>query len=123
MTRHIKDWCYHSGEYSSGFLLMSNTKSALKTSVFLCPSFYTFILQSVESWKLSDLTASQEILSLLVSHMFIFSGTNFSGDSTPELPLSCYNGNTYAEEVLVLRSGGKVKGLRLNLSLEGKLSF
>ncbi|XP_062514586.1 phagosome assembly factor 1-like isoform X2 [Corticium candelabrum] len=74
--------------------------------------------KSLESRKLADLDISPEILSLIVSRIFIYSGSKFNSSSAPDLPISCYDGHTYAAEVLVVRNSGKVKGLRFNLSLE-----
>ncbi|KAH0619488.1 hypothetical protein JD844_000148 [Phrynosoma platyrhinos] len=54
-----------------------------------------------------------------VKRMYIYSGNSLQDTKAPLMPLSCFLGNVYAENVDVLRDGAGPSGLRLRLLTAG----
>ncbi|KFW75857.1 UPF0183 protein C16orf70, partial [Manacus vitellinus] len=54
-----------------------------------------------------------------VKRMYIYSGNSLQDTKAPLMPLSCFLGNVYAENVDVLRDGTGPSGLRLRLLTAG----
>ena len=42
---------------------------------------------------------------------------------TPSLPLECFHGNWYSNEVEVVREEGVIAGLKLHLMADGEFAF